>query len=120
MKRLKLAFIYMAVFFVISTIMSYIIENEFNQTLVLGQVIGGLFIGLFLAPHFSDANKDKPQRKKAMRKVITNAIYLFLGLFVVIFSMNFIFDSMNWTVTAISGIPLLLFLLIRLMYRKKK
>ncbi|RKD71355.1 hypothetical protein ATL39_2751 [Sinobaca qinghaiensis] len=120
MKRLKLAVGYMAIFFVISTVMSYIIENEFNQTLVLGQVLGGLFIGLFLAPHFNFANKEKAQRKRSMRKVTNNAMYLFLAMFLIVFIMNFVFESTNWTATAIFGIPFLVTFLIRMLYKNKR
>lgn len=120
MKRLKLAIGYMAVFFVISTAMSYILDNEFNRNLVLGQVIAGLCIGLFLAPHFNKAGESKAQRKQSMRKVTTNTMYLFLAIFLIVFSLNFIFESTNWTATAILGVPFLVTFLIRMLYKRKR
>lgn len=116
-RRIKLTALYGGTFLVISTIMSYIFNGEMDKTLVVGQTIGGITIGLFIAPHFRQESEEKIQRLVRINRIITNTMYIFLVIFLIMFSLNFISDSIDWRAVPFFAIPLILTLIIKLIYR---
>ena len=116
-RRIRLTALCGGTFLVISTIMSYILNGGLDTTLVAGQTIGGIIIGLFIAPHFRQESEEKAQRLIRVNRIITNTMYIFLVLFLIMFSLNFISDSIDWKAVLYFSIPLVITVLVKLTYR---
>lgn len=102
---------------VISTIMSYILNGGLDTTLVAGQTIGGIIIGLFIAPHFRQESEEKAQRLIRVNRIITNTMYIFLVLFLIMFSLNFISDSIDRRAVSFFALPLVITVVVKFIYR---
>ncbi|SDW12391.1 hypothetical protein SAMN05421781_0525 [Marinococcus luteus] len=116
-RRLKLTAIYGGTFFVISIMMGYIFDGELDETFVAGQTIAGITIGLFIAPHFQQHSGEKTQRLVRINRIITNMIYIFLVIFVIMFSLSFISGSIDWRAVSFFALPLIIAIVIKLIYR---
>ncbi|WP_079476420.1 hypothetical protein [Marinococcus halophilus] len=116
-RRIRLTALYGSTFLVISIIVGYIFDGEFDETFVAGHTIGGIIIGLFIAPHYQENSEEETPRLVRINRIITNTVYIFLILFFIMFSLNFIFDSTNWKATSFSAIPLIIALIIKLVYQ---
>jgi membrane protein YdbS with pleckstrin-like domain len=84
---------------------------------VAGQTIGGIIIGLFIAPHFRQESEEKVQRLIRVNRIITNTMYIFLVIFLIMFSLNFISDSIDWKAVSYFAIPLVITVVVKLIYR---
>lgn len=115
-RRIRLIALYGGTFLVVSTIMSYILNGELDKTLVAGQTIGGVIVGLFIAPHFRQDSEGKAQRLTRINRIITNTLYIFLILFLIMFSLSFVSDSIDWKAVSFFAIPLVITAVVKLIY----
>lgn len=116
-RRIRLTALYGGTFLVVSTIMSYVLDGELDKTLVAGQTIGGVIVGLFIAPYFEENSEKKTSRLIRINRIITNTIYIFLVIFLIMFSLNFISDSIDWKAVSFFAIPLVITMAVKLIYR---